>query len=108
VPIGAAILANGALFLAEHRRDRSAARAALISSALIVVTLVNFFVWVFPANQATSNWTTIPDSWAELRRHWEYGHAANALILFAALLATGRALISRENADSHRPASRRR
>ena len=108
VAIGAAILANGALCLSEHRRDRIAARAALISSALIVVTLVIFFIWVFPANQATSNWTTIPDSWAELRRHWEYGHAANALILFAALLATGRALISCENADAHRPASRGR
>jgi len=108
VAISAAILANGALFVSEHRRDRIAARAALISSALIVVTLVIFFIWVFPANQATSNWTTIPDSWAELRRHWEYGHAANALILFAALLATGRALISRENADAHRPASRGR
>ena len=93
VPIGAAILANGALFIAEHRRDRIAARAALISSALIVVTLVIFFIWVFPANQATSNWTAIPDGWAELRRYWEYGHAANGLILFAALLATGRALI---------------
>ena len=94
VPIVAAIVANGALSLAEHRRDRIAARAALISSALIVVTLVIFFIWVFPANYATSNWTLIPDSWAELRRHWEYGHAANALILFAALLATGRTLIS--------------
>ena len=94
VPIVAAIVANGALSLAEHRRDRIAARAALISSALIVVTLVIFFIWVFPANYATSNWTLIPDSWAELRRNWEYGHAANALILFAALLATGRTLIS--------------
>ena len=82
VAICAAILANVALFVSEHRRDRIAARAALISSALIVVTLLIFFIWVFPANQATSNWTMIPDSWAELRRHWEYGHAANALILF--------------------------
>jgi len=46
VAIGAAILANGALFVSEHRRDRIAARAALISSALIVVTLVIFFIWV--------------------------------------------------------------
>ena len=54
VAIGAAILANGALFVSEHRRDRIAARSALISSALIVVALVIFFSWVFPANQATS------------------------------------------------------
>ena len=36
----------------------------------------------------------MPDNWEALRRKWEYGHAANALIVFAALLATGRALIS--------------
>ena len=57
VPIVAAIVANGALSLSEHRRDRVAARAALISSALIVVTLMIFFIWVFPANYATSNWS---------------------------------------------------
>src|SRR5215204_4031168 len=62
---------RGHLFVSEHRRDRIAARAALISSALIVVTLVIFFIWVFPANQATSNWTAIPDGWAELRRYWD-------------------------------------
>ena len=39
VPIVAAIVANGALSLSEHPRHRVAARAALISSALIVVTL---------------------------------------------------------------------
>lgn len=94
VPIFAAILANGALFLVERRRDPAAARAALLSSALIVLSLIVFFIWVFPGNQATANWTEMPDNWEALRRKWEYGHAANALIVFAALLATGRALIS--------------
>jgi hypothetical protein len=30
-----------------------------------------FFIWVFPANQATGHWTTIPDNWDVLRRRWE-------------------------------------
>jgi hypothetical protein len=94
VPIFAAILANGALFLAERRRDPAAARAALLSSALTVLSLIVFFIWVFPGNQATANWTEMPENWEALRRQWEYGHAANAVIVFAALLATGRALIS--------------
>ena len=94
VPIFAAILANGALFRVERRRDPAAARAALLSSALIVLSLIVFFIWVFPGNQATANWTEMPDNWEVLRRQWEYGHAANAVIVFAALLATGRALIS--------------
>lgn len=94
VPIFAAILANGALFLAERRHDSAAARAALLSGALIIMSLIVFFIWVFPGNQATANWTEMPDDWETLRRQWEYGHAANAVIVFGALLATARALIS--------------
>ena len=93
VPIFAAIAANGALFAAERRRDPAAARAALLSAALLAASLVVFFVWVFPGNRATANWTTMPDDWEALRRRWELGHAANALIVFAALLATGRAIV---------------
>ena len=35
----------------------------------------------------------MPDDWEALRRRWELGHAANALVVFAALLATGRAIM---------------
>jgi hypothetical protein len=94
IPIFAAIVLNGALFVVERRRSPASARAALISSLLIIASLGVFFVWVFPANQATVNWTQMPDNWQELRRQWEYGHAANALIVFAALLATGRAIMA--------------
>jgi cytochrome bd-type quinol oxidase subunit 2 len=93
VPIVAAILANGALAATERRRDPKAARWALLSTVLILASLGVFFVWVFPGNRATANWTSIPQGWEALRRSWEYGHAANAVILFAALLATGRAII---------------
>jgi hypothetical protein len=93
-PIFAAIVLNGALFVMERRRNPASARAALISALLIIASLGVFFVWVFPANQATANWTQVPGNWQDLRRHWEYGHAANALIVFAALLATGRAIVA--------------
>jgi hypothetical protein len=94
LPIFAAVVLNGALFVVERRRNRASARAALISALLIIASLGMFFVWVFPANQATVNWTQVPDNWQELRRQWEYGHAANALIVFVALLATGRAILT--------------
>lgn len=38
----------------------------------------------------------MPEGWQALRRVWEHGHAAGAVILFVALLATGRALIGSE------------
>ena len=92
LPIIGAILANGGLFALQRRHDPESARWALASGVLIAVSLAIFFIWVFPANQATANWTHIPGDWESLRRDWEYGHAANALIVFAALLATGRAV----------------
>ncbi len=93
VPIFAAIAANGYLSWALRRHDRTAARWALASALLICLTLVIFFIWVLPGNQATANWTSIPRNWEELRRNWEYGHAVNAFITFIALMATGRAIV---------------
>lgn len=54
---------------------------------LMLVATVIFFIWVFPANQATENWTCAPDNQDVLRAQWEYGHAAGALATLAAFLA---------------------
>lgn len=58
------------------------AALALLCSAL---PLLIFFVWTYPANVATDNWTTVPPNWATLRLQWEYSHAASAVLTFAAL-----------------------
>lgn len=93
VAIFAAIVANGVLFWSLRNIDTPAARSALASALLICLTLIIFFIWVFPGNQATDNWTSIPANWETLRLKWEYGHAANAVITFIALLATARAIM---------------
>ena len=49
---------------------------------VLLFTLPN--IWTYPASQATDNWTTIPANWEQLRRQWEYSHAANALVTFVA------------------------
>ena len=46
-----------------------------------------FFIWTYPANQATSNWTVVPADWQQLRTTWEYAHATNAVLTFLALCA---------------------
>jgi hypothetical protein len=51
----------------------------------IAANLAIFFVWTFPTNQATSNWTVVPKNWNELRIQWEYSHAVNAVVTFVAL-----------------------
>ena len=53
----------------------------------LALSLVIFFTWTYPANQATNNWTTIPANWEQLRREWEYSHAANALVTLASFCA---------------------
>ena len=58
---------------------------ALLGFCGVALTLVVFFLWTYPANQATANWTTIPNHWEQLRRQWEYSHAFNAVITFLAL-----------------------
>lgn len=97
IPIFAAIFLNAALAFAERRRDAAAARWSLASAVLIALSLVTFFTWVFPGNVATKNWTSPTGNWTALRSHWEYGHAAGAVIVFLALLATCMATIRRRS-----------
>lgn len=88
IPIFAALLANLTLTGVYWRSgDRRAVYSGL-SAALIAVSLAVFFIWVFPGNQQTANWTQQPDNWAALRGNWEYGHAANAVIVFIAFIAS--------------------
>jgi hypothetical protein len=73
-----------ALMLRRQRLPFALAFAAFLG---IAATLVIFFTWTYPANVATSNWTLVPADWESLRRQWEYAHAVNALITFAAFCA---------------------
>jgi hypothetical protein len=79
-----ALLADLALALMLRRRGGAAFVLALLGFCGVALTLV-FFLWTYPANQATANWTTIPDHWEQLRQQWEYSHAFNAVITFLAL-----------------------
>jgi hypothetical protein len=60
---------------------------ACVAFLLVTATLAVFFAGAFPANQETQNWTIMPGDWRELRSQWEYGHAINAVLTFAALCA---------------------
>jgi hypothetical protein len=57
----------------------------LLAAACIAASLAVFFSFTFPANQATENWTRLPDGWESFRRQWEYSHAAGAILYFVAL-----------------------
>jgi hypothetical protein len=81
-----ALAACLALTVALWRR-RGPFWLALSAFALVAATLVIFFTWTYPANQATANWTVAPANWQDLRTQWEYAHAVNAVLTFLALCA---------------------
>lgn len=56
------------------------------AATCIVLSLIVFFVFTYPANQATANWTQLPENWQELRHQWEYSHAAGAGLYLLALM----------------------
>ena len=82
----AAVVCN-AVFAVLARNDRATMILAAFAAILVVVELIIFAIWTQPANAATNNWTTQPDSWAALRTQWEYSHAVNAGVMFVAFCA---------------------
>jgi hypothetical protein len=96
-----ALAANALVFLLSRGR-RAAAGWALVATLLLIASLTIFFVWTYPVNQITANWTVAPPDWQALRARWEYSHAANALVTFFALCAAVAAgLMTRERLFAH-------
>lgn len=93
--LGTVIVAAVLLNLVSAALTRGRPRQlSLAAGLLIAVTLVVFFTWTHPANRETMNWTYVPSDWEQLRVEWEYSHAVNAAITFAALLCSIGAALS--------------
>ena len=58
-----------------------------VGFGLLLITLITFFVRVFPVNRETSNWTRPTGRFEEFRRRWESTHAANAILSLLAFVA---------------------
>lgn len=69
----------------------------LVLAALVSVLAAQAVFWLFtyPANVATANWTLQPDSWEKLRWQWEYSHAAGAVLQLSAFCLLIIAVLSR-------------
>jgi hypothetical protein len=89
-----AALATNAVLAIKLRRQRLAFSFAVTADLCFVVFFAIFFTWTFPANQATANWTAMPDNWSGLRREWEYSHAANAVVMLIALCSVTLSVIT--------------
>jgi hypothetical protein len=74
---------------------------ALLATVCIALSLIIFFSFTFPANQATENWTMFPEQWEGLRRQWEYSHATGAILYFIALASLVLSVLSSPAASRH-------
>lgn len=54
----------------------------LIACIYFLLGLVIFFIYTYPANVQTNNWTQLPANWELLRKQWEYSHAVHAVLNF--------------------------
>ena len=67
---------------------------AVVGFLAVAPTLVISCLWIYPVNQLTANWTTLPDNWEQLRQQSEYGHVANAILTFIGLCAVTCSVLS--------------
>lgn len=84
-----------ALLAWVSRENPPAMWLAFLAALCIASSLAVFFIWVYPANVATENWMSVPADWMTLRRQWEYGHVASAILTFAAFCAVTLAVVLR-------------
>lgn len=70
-----------------YRAQPSVLWPALIALSCLVAAQFIFWVFTFPTNQATSNWSQQPENWETLRWQWEYSHLAGAAFQTLAMAA---------------------
>jgi hypothetical protein len=71
----------------RFRRTRHVFLPTVAAIGCLALAQAVFWVWTFPANIATENWTITPSNWEALRTQWEYSHLAGAGFQVLALCA---------------------
>ena len=84
-----------------YRAEQRVLWPACIALTGLVAAQLVFWVWTFPANQATANWTQQPENWEALRAQWEYSHLAGAGFQALAMSALSVAVLRRNSRDGN-------
>lgn len=69
------------------RRDPYIFWPVIVALGCLIGAQALFWVFTFPANVATQNWTVVPDNWESVRRQWEYSNAGGAAFQLLAMIA---------------------
>lgn len=94
-----ALLSTLFLTILVRKRPKEFA-SALVALLSLVGTQVVFWLFTFPVNQQTSNWSTPSENWMALRIQWEYSHATSAVLNFIAVVALIYSVLARPGVDS--------
>jgi hypothetical protein len=82
-----AALLSMVILLFLLREFPTAFALAWVAFLCLAGTQLVFWTFTQPVNRVTANWTFLPGDWFELRRRWEYSHAASAVLNLVALVA---------------------
>jgi hypothetical protein len=88
-----------ALLAWRSAREYYVFRPVAAALVLLVIAQALFWLFTFPANEVTQNWTRIPEDWEALRHQWEYSHAGGAIFQLAGLCCLISALFARVRAS---------
>jgi hypothetical protein len=80
----------------HYRAEPRVFLPACVALGGLIGAQIVFWVWTFPANQATENWTSQPANWELLRSQWEYSHLAGAGFQTIAMIALIVAILERD------------
>lgn len=97
IPIIAALLLT-ALHTIVVRSNRTPFVLSLSAFIFLILTQAIFWTFTYPMNVATNNWTVMPENFEGARRQWEYSHAVNAVLTFAAFAAITLAVVADKTA----------
>jgi hypothetical protein len=56
----------------------------LLALVSVVAAQIVFWLFTYPANVATMQWTAPTGNWENLRQQWEYSHAVGAILQLSA------------------------
>jgi hypothetical protein len=101
-----ALIATFLLTILVRNRLRQFALAC-VAFGSVLVTQVIFWMFTFPVNQQTRNWTTLPVNWMTLRERWEYSHLTAAIFDLIAFTAVVLAVLAAVGHREDTPPARR-
>lgn len=70
----------------------------ILAMLFLIAAQTVFWIYTYPANVATINWSVVPGDWEAWRRQWEYSHAVGAGLQIGAMASISAAAVARTRA----------